>query len=229
MVVLDLARKSLRSRLLTTALTVISIALSVTLLVGVENVRVGVRESFSNTIRGTDLIVGARGGTQQLLLYSVFGMGSATNNVSYAAYEYWSDHPAVAWTIPYSLGDNHRGFRVIGTTEDFFRHYRFRDDRAVRFLEGRPPEGIFDVALGHDVAARLGYRLGDEVSVTHGMGAQGFLQHDDKPFTVVGIIDKTFTPIDRALYVTLEGMTAIHIDWQGGGPPMTGQAVSARA
>jgi putative ABC transport system permease protein len=227
MILLDLARKSLQNRFLTTSLTVVSIALSVALLVGVENVRVGIRESFSNTIRGTDLIIGAPGGTQQLLLYSVFGMGSATNNISYAAYEHWTNHPAVAWTIPYSLGDSHRGYRVIGTTEDFFRYYRFRDNRTVEFVEGHAPRGVFDVAVGHDVAAQLGYGLGDEVSVSHGMSAHGFLQHDDKPFTVVGIIDKTFTPIDRALYITLDGMTAIHIDWQDGGPPMPGQEVSA--
>ena len=122
MLVLQLALKSLRNRAFTTALTVGSIALSVGLLIGVENVRTGMRESFSNTISQTDLIVGTKGGTIQLLLYSVFGMGSPTANLTYETYKAWDEHPAVAWTIPYALGDSHRGFRVIGTNEDFYEH-----------------------------------------------------------------------------------------------------------
>ena len=212
MLVLDLALKSLRNRAFSTSLTVGSIALSVALLVGVENVRVGMRESFSNTISQTDLIVGTKGGTIQLLLYSVFGMGAPTENVSWEAYRQWAEHPAVAWTIPYSLGDSHRGFRVIGTNEDFYRHYRYRGGQEIALAEGRASENLYDVTLGADVAAELNYTMGDEIAVTHGISEVGFLVHDHMPFTVVGVLDKTFTPVDRALYVTLEGMEAIHLE-----------------
>ena len=217
MLVLDLALKSLRNRAFSTSLTVGSIALSVALLVGVENVRVGMRESFSNTISQTDLIVGTKGGTIQLMLYSVFGMGAPTENVSWTAYRQWADHPAVEWTIPYSLGDSHRGFRVIGTNEDFYRHYRYRGGQEIALAEGRASENLYDVTLGADVAAELNYTLGDEIAVTHGLGEVGFLVHDHMPFTVVGVLAKTFTPVDRAIYVTLEGMEAIH--WEDGAPP----------
>ena len=217
MLVLDLALKSLRNRAFSTSLTVGSIALSVALLIGVENVRVGMRDSFSNTISQTDLIVGTKGGTIQLLLYSVFGMGAPTENVSWEAYRQWAEHPAVAWTIPYSLGDSHRGFRVIGTTGDFYRHYRYRGGQEIALAEGRANEGLFDVTLGADVAAELNYALGDEIAVTHGLGEVGFIDHDHMPFTVTGVLAKTFTPVDRAIYVTLEGMEAIH--WEDGAPP----------
>ena len=216
MLVLDLALKSLRNRAFSTSLTVGSIALSFALLIGVENVRVGMRESFSNTISRTDLIVGTKGGTIQLLLYSVFGMGAPTENVSWEAYRKWAEHPAVEWTIPYSLGDSHRGFRVVGTNEDFYRHYRYRGGQEITLAEGRPNTDLFDVTLGADVAAELNYALGDEVSVTHGLGEVGFVTHDHMPFTVVGVLAKTFTPVDRAIYVTLEGMEAIH--WEDGAP-----------
>ncbi|MCY3555118.1 MAG: ABC transporter permease [Gemmatimonadetes bacterium] len=215
MLVLDLALKSLRNRAFSTSLTVGSIALSVALLVGVENVRVGMRESFSNTISQTDLIVGTKGGTIQLLLYSVFGMGAPTENVSWEAYRQWAEHPAVEWTIPYSLGDSHRGFRVIGTNDDFYRHYRYRGGQEVALAEGRASEDLLDVTLGADVAAELNYSLGDEIAVTHGLSEVGFLVHDHMPFTVVGVLAKTFTPVDRALYVTLEGMEAIHLEDDG--------------
>ena len=217
MLVLDLALKSLRNRALSTSLTVGSIALSVALLIGVENVRVGMRESFSNTISQTDLIVGTKGGTIQLLLYSVFGMGAPTENVSWEAYRQWAEHPVVAWTIPYSLGDSHRGFRVIGTNDDFYRHYRYRGGQEIALAEGRASENLYDVTLGADVASELNYTMGDEIAVTHGIGEVGFLVHDHMPFTVVGVLAKTFTPVDRALYVTLEGMEAIHLE-EGASP-----------
>ena len=171
MLLLSLAYHSLKNRILTTALTVFSIGLSIALLIGVENVRVGARESFANTISQTDLIVGARGGSLQLLLYTVFRIGSATNNISYETYDHWKNHKAVAWTIPYSLGDSHRGFRVVGTTEDFYQHLRFRRDRRLEFAAGRSPQGVFDVVLGSDVAATLNYKLGDKIVISHGIAA----------------------------------------------------------
>ena len=214
-----LAAKSLRNRLLTSTLTLLSIAFSVALLVGVENVRVGVRESFTNTIRGTDLIVGARGGTLQLLLYAVFGMGSPTMNVSSEAYDRWRHHPAVAWTIPYSLGDSHRGYRVVGTTDDFYARYRYRRDGRVTFAAGRAPATAREVALGSEVAERLGYAVGAQVALTHGLRGGGIMDHDDRPVTVVGVLDRTTTPIDRSLYVTLDAIDAIHEGWEQGVPP----------
>lgn len=219
MLIPSLAAQSLRNRRLTSSLTLLSIAFSVALLVGVENVRAGVRESFTGTLRGTDLIVGARGGTLQLLLYTVFGMGTPTMNVSAAAYERWSRHPAVAWTIPYALGDSHRGFRVVGTTDDFYARYRFRRDRRVTFAAGRAPRDAHETAIGSEVAERLGYRVGSTLAITHGLRGGGIMDHDDDPVTVVGVLDRTATPIDRSLYVTLDAIDAIHEGWEQGVPP----------
>jgi putative ABC transport system permease protein len=227
MVLLRLALQSLKNRRLATSLTAASIALSVALLVGVENVRTGARESFSNTISQTDLVVGARSGAIQLLLYSVFRLGSPTNNITFESYEKIKNHPAVKWTIPISLGDSHRGFRVVGTDGNFYEQYRYRRDRRIEFAQGRAPEGIFDVALGSEVAERLDYGLGDRIVISHGItSVPGIMDHDDKPFRIVGILKKTATPADRSLYVTLEGIEAIHIDWQGGAPPLPGQAIA---
>ena len=137
MLIPRLAFNSLRSRMLTTSLTIVSIALSVTLLVGIANLRAGVRESFAGTIRGVDLIVGARGGTLQVMLSSVFGIGSPAGSVSMATFERWQKHPAVKWAVPYSLGDSHRGFRVVGTNEEFYKRYHFRNNASIEFVEGR--------------------------------------------------------------------------------------------
>ena len=138
MTVVRLALQSLRNRWLTALLTVLAIAVSVVLLLGVEKIRTGAKASFANTISGTDLIVGARSGGIQLLLYSVFRIGNATNNMTWRSYEEIAKRKEVAWIVPLSLGDSHRGFRVLGTTKNYFDHYKYRRSinfRSIAFLE----------------------------------------------------------------------------------------------
>lgn len=227
MVTISLVWRSLWNRRFTASLTILSIGLSVALLLVVERVRNSARTSFTNTISKTDLIVGARGGSIQLLLYSVFRMGSATGNISYPTYEAIKARPDVAWTIPYSLGDSYRGFRVVGTSEAFYQHYRYHGDRSLQFSAGKLAEATFEVVLGQRVAAKLRHKLGDRIVLAHGVSDVSFQRHDDKPFTVVGILDHTGTPIDQSVYVTLAGLEAIHADWTDGAPPAPGQAIAA--
>lgn len=223
MLIARLALASLRSRRLTTALTVASIALSVTLLVGIEQVRAGVRDSFAGTIRGVDLIVGARGGTLQTLLSTVFGIGAPAGAVSLGTVQRWARHPAVKWAVPYSLGDSHRGFRVVGTTRDFFVQYRYRNNGRVTLAAGRLAYADTEVVVGADVARQLRYAVGTPVVVTHGMVDIGTSGHEAHPFRVVGVLARTFTPIDRSIYVTLEGIAAMHEE-EGEGAPAAATA-----
>lgn len=226
MPILMLSLKSVLNRRMTALLTVVTIAVSIVLVLGVDKVRTEARASFTNTISGTDLIVGARSGAIQLLLYSVFRIGNATSNISWESYRELARRPEVAWAIPLSLGDSHRGFRVLGTNEDYFRHFRYGDSRKLTFAAGGPFVDLFDTVLGADVAAALGYKLGDRIILDHGLGAAGFSRHKDRPFTVVGILAKTGTPVDRTVHVSLGGIEAIHIDWQGG-TRVPGTALSA--
>ena len=216
MVVLRLTVQSLTNRWPTALLTVLAISLSVTLFLGVEKVRGGAKASFANTISGTDLIVGARAGGIQLLLYAVFRIGNATNNITMASLEDIANRPEVAWIVPMSLGDSHRGFRVLGTTVDYFTHYRYRQRQSLAFQEGGAFEDIFDAVVGADVAAALGYRLGNPLVIQHGIGELSSQDHSDKPFRIVGVLEKTGTPVDRSVHVSLEAIEAIHFDWEGG-------------
>lgn len=206
----SLAVKSLINRRWTAFLTVFSIAISVALLVGVNRVRNDTRDSFNNTISSTDLIVGARSGDLNLLLYSVFRIGNATNNISWESYETVISSDSVAWAIPLSLGDAHRGYRVLGTNNNYFQHYRYGQKRDLEFAEGQPFESATDAVLGSEVARELGYKLGDEIIVSHGIGATSFVQHDDDPFRVTGILNPTGTPVDKTVHVTLEGIDLMH-------------------
>ena len=211
-VVFALGFKSLWHRRLTALLTVCSVAVGVALLTGVERIRTGAKASFANTISGADLIVGARGGPLHLVLYSLFRVGDATNNIRWASYQAIAERPEVAWTIPLSLGDAHRGFRVLGTNADYFAHYRFGRDRSLQFAQGRMFADAADAVLGADVAAALGYRVGDAIVVSHGIGQTSFEHHDDNPFRVVGVLARTGTPVDRTVHVTLEGVRDMHAE-----------------
>ena len=226
MIILRLALQSLRNRALTAFLTVLAIAFSVMLLLGVEKVRTGARQSFADTISGTDLIVGARSGPIQLLLYSVFRIGNATNNITWASYDDIAKRQDVAWIVPLSLGDSHRGFRVLGTTPAYFEHYKYRQGQSLKFAAGKLFSDLFDTVLGADVAAALGYKVGDPIVVAHGLGSVSFVEHEDKPFRVAGILEKAGTPVDRTVHVSLEAIEAIHVDWQSGARS-PGDSVSA--
>ncbi len=219
MMVLRLAYESLMSRKFTTGLTVFSIALSVLLLVSVDRIRQGAQMGFEGTLSQTDLVVGARGGSLPLLLYAVFHIGTANNEVSWETYQHFAQHPAVLWTIPLSMGDSHRGFRVVATDDNFYEHYRYRVDHSLQLSEGRRAEGIFDAVLGSAVAAQLHYHLGQKIVLSHGLEGS-FLNHQADPYTVVGILARTATPVDRAIYITLWGDEAMHLGWENGAPPL---------
>jgi putative ABC transport system permease protein len=213
---LKLALSSLWARRLTATLTMLAVAISVTLLLGVERVRTQARESFASTVSGTDLIVGARSGQVNLLLYSVFRLGNPTNNVGWDAYQEIAKLRGIAWTIPLSLGDSHKGFRVLGTSGDYFKYLRYGRNQPLQLSEGRPFTTPFEAVLGAEVAKKLGYRLGQSIVIAHGAGNTSFSLHDNLPFNVVGILAPTGTPVDRTVHVPLAGIEAIHLGWDSG-------------
>jgi len=227
--VLTLAMRSLWARKMTAILTIISIAAAVLLFVAVENLRQGARTSFERTISDTDVIIGARSSPINLILYSVFQIGDPTNNVTWKTYEDVSQRSDVAWAVPISLGDSHRGFRVVGTTPDYFKHYKYADSASLTFAEGGIFDDLFDVVIGAQVARELDYGLGSKITLSHGLGATSFVNHDDKPFTVIGVLKPTGTPVDRSVLVSLGAIEAIHMGWQNGTPtPMSRLATPDR-
>ncbi len=221
-----LAIASLFARALTVGMTILAIALSVALFLGVEKTRTGAKSSFADTISGTSLIVGARSGSVQLLLYSVFRIGAATNNVTWESYQDIAARPEIDWIVPISLGDSHRSFRVMGTTTGFFEHYKYRQGKSLEFAEGVLLDDLFDTVIGADVAAQLNYSVGDPIVVAHGLAS--FSEHKDQPFRVSGILEKTGTPVDRTVIVSMEAIEAIHVDWKSGAQ-IPGQATSVDA
>ena len=211
---LKLTFNSLYARLLTVAMTVFAISLSLMLYMSVEKLRTSAYTSFTDTISQTDLIVGARTSSVQLLLYSVFRIGNATNNITWESYEDVINKKEVAWSVPISLGDSHKGFRVMGTNSEFFKRYKFRGGQSIELEQGKNLDDLYDVIIGAGVAEKLNYSVGTPLIVSHGL--QSFSDHDDQPFKVSGILAKTGTPVDNTVIVSLEAIEAIHVDWSTG-------------
>lgn len=222
---LHVAVRSAWNRRGTLALVVLSIALATALLLGLERLRTDIRSSFTHAVSGTDLIVGARTGPVQLMLYSVFRVGGATNNIGMDSVRAVAAQRAVSWVVPLSLGDSHRGHPVLGTTAEYFTRFAYGDRQPLAIVQGRAfsgtLDGLYEAVLGAEVAQALGYALGQRITLSHGLGSVGgalSAEHGDKPFTVVGVLARTGTPVDRTVHVSLQAIEAIHLDWVGGAP-----------
>jgi putative ABC transport system permease protein len=180
-------------------------------MLGVDHIQVQTKKSFNQTISGVDLIVGSRTSSMNLLLYTVFRIGSPTHNIPWSSFERIKKNNKVTWAIPLSLGDSHKGFRVIGTNNDYFDYYKYGNKHAITFLKGRNLQRVFDVVIGFDVARSLGYQLNDKLTLSHGMVSTHFTQHAKNPFNVVGILNQTGTPVDQALHISLQGLDTLHV------------------
>ncbi|MDO6682465.1 ABC transporter permease [Oceanobacter sp. 5_MG-2023] len=218
-----IARLSLWHRRITIGLIVLALTLAFAVLLAVEHIRHEVRDTFTGTVSGVDLIVGARTGSSNLLLYSLFGIGSPTRNMSWDSVETIRQQPAVDWVVPLSMGDSHRGFRVLATSSDFFTHFHYGQKHPLQWQHGQGFATASDVVIGSSVAQQLGYDLGDSLVLAHGQGRTSFSRHTDHPFTITGVLQPTGTPIDQTLLIGLDAMDLIH----GGKPGAHPESISA--
>lgn len=204
------AKQSLLSRKSSVLLTILAITISVFVLLSVEHIRHQAKQSFNRTVSGVDLIVGPRTGQLNLLLSSVFRIGDSSNSIEFSTVQDLEKHPMVSWVIPIALGDSHKGHRVMGTTTDYFVHYKYGAKQALTFSEGRAFSATYDLVLGADIAAKFNYSIGQSIVLSHGTGVTSFSHHEQTPFTVVGILSRTGTPVDKTLHVSFEGLHHMH-------------------
>ena len=209
---LGVAYQSLLYRLSGVALAITAVAISVFVLLSVEHVRHEARSSFASTVSNVDLIVGARTGEINLLLLSIYRIGNPTANISWESVEKISEQRNVEWVVPISLGDSHKNYRVVGTSAEFFDRYKYGQNKPLVFKDGQRFNTTLDVVIGSHVATELAYGLGDELVLSHGMADTSFTHHDEVTFAVSGVLATTGTPVDNALFVSLDAIEAIHAD-----------------
>lgn len=207
---LRLAAASLLARRRTTGLMLLALTLSCALLFGVEKLRSEVRASAYASVGAVDLIVGARTAPETLLLATVFHYGALSTPLPRAVETRLASHPAVRFALPLSLGDSVAGLPVVGTVPAYFAHLGITPEGPLAFQAGGPFAGDEEVVLGAEAARRLGKDLGDALTLSHGLGAESFLEHEDHPLRVVGLLAPTGTPLDQRVLVSLEALHAAH-------------------
>jgi len=215
-----IAWRSIQQRALVSLLTAISMGLGVALVVSVLVVYGVVYQSFHRGGEGYDLIVGAKGGKEQLVLNSVFYLSQPIGNIPYSFYEELTEGKFaghVETAIPVCMGHSYQGFRVVGTIPEMFTELKYRGDQSYEFaltVDGRPGRGkgenfkaenAFDGVLGATVAARTGLQVGEQL---RGIAGGGHV--DKEPFTVVGILAPTGTPVDHAVFINMRGFQHMH-------------------
>ena len=172
-----LALKSLLNRWFSCFLIILTLSASISLFFTVTRIQESVKNGFQNTVSGVDSIVAARGGNLQILLNSVFLIGEPSNKIQWKSYKDIEKMRGVKFMVPISLGDSHKGYRVIGTTNDYFKNIKFGNKKDIEFSANINNDvaflDVFDVVIGSSVAKKLEYSIGSEIVVTHGLGESG--------------------------------------------------------
>nr|WP_321265438.1 FtsX-like permease family protein [uncultured Sulfurimonas sp.] len=210
-----LTYKSIQNRKITFFLSVISIAISVVLLLGVDkSIKIG-KSHFMNTINETDLIVASSNGSLDILLNLIFHISDPLEKMSYSAFEDLKNLEKVKWAVPLSFGDTFKGFDVVSTNEEYFKFYKYSSGKHLEFKEGHNLDGFFDVVLGYSVAKKLNIKVGDTIHLSHSKHKHHHV-HKNRDFKIVGILKKSLTPNDESVFIHLKADEAIHIEWQTG-------------
>lgn len=215
---LKMAAASAASRKSILTVALLSIAISSSVIFSVSQIRAEARNSFANAISGVDLIVGSRDSPTELLMYTVFGLGQASRNMPFGIADEIAALRGVSWVVPIQLGDYYNDSPVMGTEPLFFQKVRAAD-QALAFARGRAFTQADEVVIGSDVAKKNGLELGEKIVLSHGSNASLAERHTESPFTVIGILKSTGTPIDRKVIVSLEGFERMHIGWELGISP----------
>ncbi len=201
-----LVRRSLRQHLLSTLVTVVSIALAGGLLMAVWVVKDQSRSTFTGQSGGWDAVLGARGAKLQLVLNAIFHLEASPGNITFDDYEGIRTNRAVAVAVPIAVGDNYRGYRLVGTTTNQFeveysKGQRFRLQPGGRLFD----DGFREAVVGSFAARKLGLTIGSEFKPFHGLNFDPKAQHEET-YVVVGVLEPSNTPADRVIWIPLAGL-----------------------
>jgi putative ABC transport system permease protein len=201
------AARSLRHHALSSAVTIVSAALAAGLVVSVFCIQSQTEIAFKGGALGFDAVLGARGSREQLVFNAVFHMDVSPGNITWEMYEQIKARPGIKTAIPYAVGDNYRGYRIIGTTQAIFEGFEYVRGKPFAFEPGGRAfdERYAEAVVGSFVAQKLGLKVGDKITPYHGMTFAERARHQ-REFVIVGIMKPTNTPVDRVVYLPIEGV-----------------------
>lgn len=197
------AWRYLWSRPLAAALNLLLLSLGLASITFLLLVSHQLSHAFERDLAGIDVVVGAKGSPMQLILSGVFHLDVPTGNVPLAAIKALETHPQVAKVIPISIGDSFRGYRIVGTTGEYLKHYEAKIQQGAMWTQ--PMQTV----IGAQVARQTGLKVGDRFAGTHGLGGGGDV-HEKTPYTVVGILASSGTVLDRLLLTATESVWKVH-------------------
>ena len=202
--------RSLRQHALSTVITAGSIALACGLLMCVWMVKTQSQTVFTQTNAGFDAVLGARGSKLQLVLNAIFHLEASPGNLHYADYEMIKRHPAVKTAVPIAVGDNLRGYRIVGTLPELFENVEYAPGKKFAVEAGGRlfASGVNEAVAGSFAARRLGLKVGDTFHPFHGLAFDAKAQHADI-YTVTGVLAPTNTPADRVVWIPLHGLQSL--------------------
>ena len=198
-----IARRNLAAKPLQTALSAILLAFGVGMVSLMMLAEKQMTEQFERNIKDIDLVLGAKGSPLQLILANVYHIDAPTGNISLAEAEKVMRNPYIESGIPLAYGDNYMSYRIVGTNESYPNHY------GAKINEGLFWSDTFEVTIGATVAAKTGLEVGSTFFSAHGL-TDGTDVHDDKAFTVVGVLEKSNSVIDQLLLTSIESIWGVH-------------------
>jgi putative ABC transport system permease protein len=198
-----LALAYLRARPLNTLLNIFLLALGVAMIVVLMLFTRQMEERLQRDLKGIDLVVGAKGSPMQLILSSVYHLDIPTGNILLKDAEELRKHPQIKAAIPLALGDSYRGFRIVGTEHAYPNFY------GAKLASGALWTKPLEATLGAEVAQTAQLKVGDRFTGAHGLG-EGGGEHEEAPYTVVGVLAPTGTVVDRLLLTGVESVWRVH-------------------
>jgi len=204
---MSLVRRSLRQHALSSFVTIVSVALAAGLTMSVFAINSQTYDAFTGGKVGFDAVLGARGSQLQLVLNTVFHLETSPGNIPWSLYEEMSQDPRVTLAIPYAVGDNYQGYRIVGTTQEMFTKFTYREGQGFVLKSGGRvfDESKKEAIVGHYVAEKLGMTLGATFTPYHGLQFSEREKHQDE-YTVVAIMEPTNGPSDRVVWIPIEGI-----------------------
>lgn len=211
MSILKIVLKNLRQRSLSSLLTIFSIMLGVALVISIMILRQESEEAFNQTATGYEIIVGPKGSSLQLTLNTVYQIGVPIQNMPLKTYELLKSDKRVKLAIPYVLGDNYKNFRLIGTVPEIFTEFEYKKGIKYKLNDGEFFAKDFEAVIGYETSQRTGLRSGDSFTGSHGIESyEGSESHDEFKFKVTGVLERTFTPSDKVIFVSMNSVWKIH-------------------
>ncbi|MSO51785.1 MAG: ABC transporter permease [Acidobacteria bacterium] len=202
-----IVRRSLCQHALSTAVTALAVALASGLVMSVFSINRQTYDAFTGGNAGFDAVLGARGSQLQLVLNSIFHLETSPGNIPWRLYQTIKADPGVELAVPYAVGDNFHGYRIVGTSEEMFTKFQYQQGKTFQPLPGGRffSETAQEAVVGNVVADRMNLKIGDVINPYHGLIFDEERKHQDE-YRVVGILEPTNSPSDRVVWIPIEGI-----------------------